>query len=110
MKVSMLINTNPSPQSQNRSVAETAPSAGQGPARVAENKSGVSLDAPASQVSVLRFDGPAGETQTEDTPIEDAGVAAASVQWVREHILNHPAFAMLAQANSNPESALGLLQ
>jgi hypothetical protein len=110
MKVSMVINTNPSPQSKTRSVAETAPSAGPGAARVAESKSGVPLGAHASQMSALRFDGPASGTQADGRPIEDAGAAEASVQWARKHILSHPAFAMLAQANSNPESALALLQ
>jgi flagellin-like hook-associated protein FlgL len=106
----MVINTNLSPQSKTRSLLESAPATGQGPAKSDENKRGVPQDTDAGPVLAMRFDGPASGTQAEGRPIEDAGAAEASVQWARNHIVSHPALAMLAHANSNPESALALLQ
>lgn len=108
MKVSMVTSTNSDPQRKIRSATETAPP----PARSTANRPDTSLDVSpdVGLVSVLRFDAQARGAQTDVSPVEDAAAAARSVEWVRQSILGHPAQAMVAQANSNPESALRLLE
>ena len=109
MKISMVIDPNRDPRSKTRPAAETAPATAPPPAKSVENVRDVSLEADAGSVLALHFDAPASGTQTEASPIEDATAAERGIQWARQSILDHPAHAMLAQANSNPESALRLL-
>ena len=120
MKVSMVTSTNSDPQRKTRSASETAPATAPPPARSTarsvENRPDASAsvspntDMDAGLVSVLRFDAQARGAQTDVSPVEDAAAAARIVEWVRQSILGHPAQAMFAQANSNPESALRLLE
>jgi flagellin len=45
-----------------------------------------------------------------NSQIQDVNVAEESTEYARQSILGQPAMAMLAQANSMPQSALRLLQ
>jgi flagellin len=79
---------------------------------------GKSANAPASQTAPETQFTPAGEQlavrennlTAANSHLQDVDAAKATLEQVRQSILGQPAKAILAQANSLPQSALQLLQ
>jgi flagellin len=63
------------------------------------------LNSYSDQLSVLK-----GNLSAANSRIKDVDVASESTQYARYNILVQAGTAMLAQANSSPQSALRLLQ